>query len=276
MRVSWFLNNKCNYNCVYCCHQKRNEDINIQDVNIKYVDTICRNLLSLNIDTFDFELIGGEPTLYKDLKELVDKIDYNFKERLKYISIVTNGFRPKEYWLDFKKYKKLEVIISLHLDYFSPKYYETVDYLLNNNFNVELHIMYQPDKRELIKKIIEFAELRKDKLLYSCEDIVVNLQTNELWFEYSAEDKELLENRTYIQNGPLGYLNYCIKTLGCTIDENYLSFCDLCISKPQIKIPISFINPKKFKNIIREKINCNILKEILIKDGDGLCGCAGY
>ncbi len=65
--VCWMIENACNLNCIYCFAEHKN----LNDFNLNYKE-IIKNILSLKPKTII--LTGGEPTLNKDLKEILKYI----------------------------------------------------------------------------------------------------------------------------------------------------------------------------------------------------------
>lgn len=66
----WLIENKCNLDCIYCFSDHKK----MSDENNDYIET-AKNILSL--DPLTIVLTGGEPTLNKNLKEILDFIDGN-------------------------------------------------------------------------------------------------------------------------------------------------------------------------------------------------------
>lgn len=64
----WLIENNCNLDCIYCFSDHKKIGIENND----YIET-AKNILSL--DPLTIVLTGGEPTLNKNLKEILDFID---------------------------------------------------------------------------------------------------------------------------------------------------------------------------------------------------------
>lgn len=81
-RCEILLNNVCNFNCVYCRDKKGDYILDVKNIK-KYID-ICDKQGLKNI-----RFSGGEPTLYKNLLEIIkySKRKYHIKN----IAISTNG-----------------------------------------------------------------------------------------------------------------------------------------------------------------------------------------
>ena len=115
-RVDILLTEKCTLNCTFCnmyMHhykkpkhkdlKKMKEDIDILFKNVDYISTL--------------HLVGGEPFLYPNHKEVFEYIGENYRNKIDNVLITTNGtLVPKPEVLDMiKKYKYL-VSISDYTD----------------------------------------------------------------------------------------------------------------------------------------------------------------
>tara|TARA_B100000767_G_scaffold232638_1_gene224629 strand:+ start:474 stop:1742 length:1269 start_codon:yes stop_codon:yes gene_type:complete len=115
-RVDILLTEKCTLNCTFCNMymphykspkhkdlKKMKEDIDILFKNVDYISTL--------------HLVGGEPFLYPNHKEVFEYIGENYRDKIDNVLITTNGtLVPKPEVLDIiKKYKYL-VSISDYTD----------------------------------------------------------------------------------------------------------------------------------------------------------------
>lgn len=111
LEIRWLPSNVCNFRCRYC-FPGANEGTHL---NPKNLDLICKNfdhLLKqykekLGKTDVHLQIIGGEPTLWKDLHKFV----YRIKEQNNvYLSLITNGSRTIRWW---KKHG--HIIDNVHL-----------------------------------------------------------------------------------------------------------------------------------------------------------------
>jgi len=97
--LRWLPNNVCNFKCRYCFPGSNSGEFR----SPKDMDLIVNNFNHL-IKTYEtrlgkkkthLQIIGGEPTLWKDLDQFVSRIRENNNI---YISLVTNGSRTLRWW----------------------------------------------------------------------------------------------------------------------------------------------------------------------------------
>lgn len=87
-RCELLLNNKCNFNCVYCRDKKGDYEIPFNRAK-KVIDLWSDEKLQ------NIRFSGGEPTLYKKLPDLVR---YSKLKNIKRIALSTNGSAKLEYY----------------------------------------------------------------------------------------------------------------------------------------------------------------------------------
>ena len=70
------LGNLCNWACTYCPKKSHDGSIPWVDKNnlIKFLDQACTHYKSLGKKYFDFNFLGGEPTLFKHFVEITNWI----------------------------------------------------------------------------------------------------------------------------------------------------------------------------------------------------------
>ena len=115
-RTDILLTEKCTLNCTFCNmympHYKNpkhkdinkiKEDIDILFKNVDYISTL--------------HLVGGEPFLYPNHKEVFEHIGQNYRDRIDNVLITTNGtLLPKTEVMDLIKKHKFLVSISDYTD----------------------------------------------------------------------------------------------------------------------------------------------------------------
>jgi len=114
--IKWYITDLCNYHCPYCLHVANMElDRSYYSKEyqneIEHKATLINNILVDNkIDRpIWLRIMGGEATIFN----LIPIID-NIKLKICNIGIVTNFYRPIEYFIDLYNYCKNRKI-SLHL-----------------------------------------------------------------------------------------------------------------------------------------------------------------
>ena len=96
--VSWILGRFCNYRCSYCWpYANTNQpDYQSYDVYTKTVDEIKRQARANGFDQFHWSFSGGEPTAYKQLKDLIAHLD---DDNTQYQSVhMTTNLSPGRGW----------------------------------------------------------------------------------------------------------------------------------------------------------------------------------
>jgi MoaA/NifB/PqqE/SkfB family radical SAM enzyme len=95
-RNELIITSRCNFNCPYCRGTTINE--NYTDMSLHDIKHIIRLWASNNVQNVRFS--GGEPTLHKDIIEII-KYTKSTCKNIKHIAISTNGYN------DINLYKKL-------------------------------------------------------------------------------------------------------------------------------------------------------------------------
>lgn len=107
------LTERCSLKCKYCAHGCNHVGSDSEDLEVggvkKLVDTFFNKVDFVG----EFVLIGGEPFLYKDLKEVIEYIGQNYRKKIGIFSITTNGtILPKEDVLEVCKKHQTMLRIS--------------------------------------------------------------------------------------------------------------------------------------------------------------------
>lgn len=119
---------KCNYNCYYCTDLHINSNpinkFKADDI-IKLIESIKRNL-NLPIHIY---ICGGEPTLYKDLDDLIIQIG-KYLSGPDYITIQTNLSKPLKWLSKFtKKLISLPISIKVNCSYHNTQVADIYNYI---------------------------------------------------------------------------------------------------------------------------------------------------
>lgn len=112
--IKWYLTDVCNYHCPYCLHttdltRNYNYGHNQKEIEDK-AKQITKILISNNVKKpLWLRLMGGEATIF-ELIPIIDNIDFPISN----IGLVTNFYRPLDYFINLYKYCSNRKI-SLHL-----------------------------------------------------------------------------------------------------------------------------------------------------------------
>jgi organic radical activating enzyme len=148
------LGNVCNYKCNYCFPGSNEGNIKWPDI-----DTVKTNLSHLldhytskGRNKFELYLIGGEPTIWKDLPILTEflKTKYNIS-----IHISTNGSCSPAWWKRNAKFYD-SIDISVHHEFAEVDHIIAVaDIIYKEKINVVANVLMDPLQFEKCKAIIE-------------------------------------------------------------------------------------------------------------------------
>lgn len=185
--IGIYVTRKCNLKCQYCFAEKECDDINAVTVG-GFIDEYCKN------NKVDRVLItGGEPLLYKDLKQLINHV----KKHTKDIFVLTNGILLNEEWLSYFESNNISLHISL--DSFSNNYHEklrghfqeTIKGLENvSRYEIKTTICMtvSHENIEEINKIKEYAE--EKGFLFDVNLLYLNKTEKLSWQNAQLEQKK--------------------------------------------------------------------------------------
>lgn len=114
LHVQWHIGNYCNYRCTYCKDPLRDGSNPFVEIDIakRVVDNITSQLEGTNRRA-EFTLSGGEPTVYKELEEL---LQYMY-DKGAYSHIITNGSRSLAYYKRIAPLLTHGAIFTYHSEY---------------------------------------------------------------------------------------------------------------------------------------------------------------
>ena len=113
LRINYDLGNTCNYKCWYCFPDANTGTVYWPDVDVvkKNVVKLINYYLDNNIvDEVQISLVGGEPTLWKELGEFARYVKENATCKL---YLITNGSRTIRWWKEYADYFD-SINISIH------------------------------------------------------------------------------------------------------------------------------------------------------------------
>jgi hypothetical protein len=187
LRFDISLGNICNYKCYYCSPELNSgsdywPDLELMKTNLTHLINYYKE--HTNKNKFDFYFIGGEPTHWKKLPQLITWLKENFDCM---INMSSNGSKDLEYWQMISPYFD-RVTLSLHSEYVDIEHFRNVaDVLYKNNTIVSVSTMMDPRPGEWEKCInyidymmkskyrwtIRYVELIYPGLKYTPEQIAV-------------------------------------------------------------------------------------------------------
>lgn len=222
MKISWKINDICNYKCSYCFNKnKTKKHIN----NINMIHKSIEYLEKLKYDSYYFSFFGGEPTLHPQIHDILKRV--NGLVNINKIRIITNLSLSVEKLVEYREYDNLEFFVSCHMEYINDRFIEKLLYL-NDNFNVKLSILYYPQYRSKCLDFIDFVESmnfgNRSKLAfikkypkyeyplddYSVDDIAYIRCKNIEWDNVESIGSisgRYFKNKTCIMNADILFLN---------------------------------------------------------------------
>jgi molybdenum cofactor biosynthesis enzyme MoaA len=154
LRIEYMLGNLCNYKCNYCFPGSNEGTVKWPDLNL-----VKRNLSHL-LDYFkrngkskiQLYIIGGEPTLWKDLTKLTKFLKEEYDA---IINISTNGTRKIDWWLENSKYFD-DIEISVHHEFVNVSHIkEIADAIYEGEVNTVANVLMDPYYFEKCKSIVD-------------------------------------------------------------------------------------------------------------------------
>lgn len=149
LAFTWIVTDYCQYNCSYCCSVDINQN-ELKESNIwKFV---IAKLKKMDIK-FKISLLGGEPTLHKDIFKIIKALD-NIGNCTS-IDLISNFQKPNEFYesLNSLNSKKLEMTISYHSEYHKG-FLEKLE-TFNPHYNVAVSVCVYEKHLDKCKLVLE-------------------------------------------------------------------------------------------------------------------------
>lgn len=188
--INYAIHNVCNYKCWYCFPGSNEGTYRWPEYDL-VVDNIIHLLKyyqkNAGKNRFQFDILGGEPTLWPKLGKFVQQLKKDFGDNIS-IGITTNGSRSFNWWYNNLHYFD-KVLISVHPSDADPAHISKIaDLIYENKKIVDVTVLMDPQKWDHCKKIIEL--LKKSKYRWS-------IQTSQVMHElvdYNNDQKKYLKN----------------------------------------------------------------------------------
>jgi len=260
LKINIAITNNCNQNCEYCV-------ANVPNIKHKYfiekeyIKFLFSYLHKINFNrNFRVNILGGEPTLHKDLNYIIECISNSYPNNM--IKIFTNGSQSINYYESLiNKYKNIKIDMSFHPKYSNiDKYIDMIYMFKNNNPNNIYYIINILLVYEYYDKIVEFISRANNIngniyfiLLFGVDyvntkynifkDIIHNVKNENESLNYKLvfETKELIipyEDIAYYNSNNINIF----KNMKCHIYDNQWIISNNYIS--------SLCNTKKYCNLL--------------------------
>lgn len=156
--IDWNLGNFCNYSCSYCPDNLHNGSIGFH----KFEDIInfIKHLKEQTTRKLYFHFVGGEPTIYKKLPDLLEYLNDNEI----YHQILTNGSRELDYWIKNKNVFQT-INISFHLEFAKKDHILNLIKSLNDQVYFNLKFLVVPNRLKECLELSNFFDRNIDKNL---------------------------------------------------------------------------------------------------------------
>ena len=140
--VRWDLNNVCNFKCRYC-FPGSNEGTFRSPKDLSLIIKNFNSLLdqyktALGKDTFHLQILGGEPTVWKNLAEFIRAVK---QQNNLYLSVTSNGSRTLRWWEE-NGHLIDNLILSFHQEFADLDHtIKVADTMYKHGKNVTVHVL---------------------------------------------------------------------------------------------------------------------------------------
>jgi organic radical activating enzyme len=155
LRIEWLVGNLCNRKCWYCFPGANTGDQSFpKDIELlkKNFSALFKQYELIGRTKIDFLFTGGEPTLWKELPEIIKYLKDNHNI---FIRILTNGSKKLKWWEENKDIFD-QVEISVHNEELDINHIINVcDYLYESKKMIVANVLIDPKNFEKCVQIIE-------------------------------------------------------------------------------------------------------------------------
>lgn len=188
LRIEYMLGNFCNYKCKYCFPGSNEGDQHWPDIAVvkKNLSHLLNQYKKIGKSEFLFYLIGGEPTVWKELPEFCKYFKENYSS---IIHISTNGSRSFNWWKEnFIHFDQID--ISVHHEYAKIEHIKNIsDLIYENEVYVNCDVMFDYGYFDKCKQIVEDLKTSKHSWPIISKPILLNGKTF-----YNEEETKYLED----------------------------------------------------------------------------------
>ena len=185
LEIRWALNNVCNFKCRYCFPGSNEGNYpSPTDVN-QLIDNFNHMLdyysIHANKTVFDLKILGGEPTVYRDLDTFIKGVK---KKHNVYVSMVSNGSRTIRWWQEHGMLID-NLILSYHQQFADLKHtVDVADIMHSLNKKVTVHVLMDNDHwNECVSSIDYMKKHSKHRWMIQTKELVSTSNYNSLYTE---------------------------------------------------------------------------------------------
>lgn len=148
--VQWFIGRRCQYDCQYCNPDWH--DTTSSHWSLEQLKTAWTNLCNANSHIpevkFVIAISGGEPTMNPELISWCKWIRDNYKDKIQWFSVATNGTKTIEYYTELSQYVNA-IVFAFHSEFATEKRFfnvvEEVDKFTKENKTGRVEVLV-PDE----------------------------------------------------------------------------------------------------------------------------------
>jgi len=151
--VSWILARFCNYNCSYCWPYARTDNIDHRSLEVykNTLDEIKRQARDNGFEDFHFSFSGGEPTAYKNFKDLLEHYASDNKSKYQSFHMTSNCSPGMKWWEEtikiLKKFNRASITASFHAEYSDEEEFaDKLLFLIENGIYVTINQVMIPNR----------------------------------------------------------------------------------------------------------------------------------
>ena len=232
------LTERCTLKCKKCAHACWNVSSNMQDMPFETAKESADYFFSKYDFVNEFVLIGGEPFLYKYLKDIIQYIGEKYRDKMNIFSITTNGtIIPNVEIISLFNQFNMTLRVSDYsqtLPYLTEKYRKLYDKFKNNDVRVwetnnkdawfdygfgefDRHNDIQSLKKAFSECSTECREVRGNKYYYCVMARTVSDNMNLNLGQDDYIDLNNVKDKRELLQFELG-----------NIDKGYLEMCNYC------------------------------------------------
>lgn len=193
IHIDIVLGNLCNWSCSYCPKNLHDGSYPwlTKDALIKFLTKACQHYKSLDKNYFDFNFLGGEPSLYKDWIHIAKWIkNQDFYSN---IGIMTNGYRKFSYWKKNIQYFD-SVRITHHVENADPYHTQKLaDFLVDNDTFTSVGIPMLPNDWQKSMQHVNIILDSKNKFDVSPKTLLKNF--GDYPYDYTEDQKKILKTK---------------------------------------------------------------------------------
>jgi len=186
IEFEWVINDTCNFDCPYCFQKEHNKGEFHR--NNLYKAPIIR--LQKIKEPFIIHIMGGEPTLHPELKNIL--LALSSIDKCLSIELISNITISKKKLEELTSIKKVNLHASFHP---SSKIIFNIDKLLNIK-NCEVDVCMMPEKQYYKKTLNFILQLEQFKIKY-----FLNFLEEEDWYQYTYPKEFYNFYKDRIRNG---------------------------------------------------------------------------